>query len=331
MSLYKQSRMNDLHTKPNPALWSGRSSAGQEYLHEKVRLAGPEEETGLQIDSKSFVLLGYACDEGVRRNGGRVGAAEGPDAIRRELGKMANHLPARVRLIDMGNVSCIQGDLEKSQEALSGLVRMTVEQGGIPLLLGGGHDISFAHYGGLRSALPRSRSLGIINFDAHFDLRTNHKGNHSGSPFYQIATECQKDDLAFRYLCLGIRREANPPELFRRADELGVGYLELHEFSMHRINDVSKTLGNFLNAIDKVYVTVDMDGFSSAFSPGVSAASPVGFTPEVAMTCLRQIISSGKLLGMDVAETNPKYDRDHQTAKLAAGIVHRVMHEISLL
>ncbi|GGD47221.1 formimidoylglutamase [Muriicola marianensis] len=323
--------MNELHSKTNPALWSGRTSDRQEYLHEKVRLAGPGLNTKVRTDAHSFVLLGYACDEGVRRNGGRVGAAEGPDAIRRELGKMANHLPSRVELIDMGNVVCPEGDLEKTQEVLSRLVAKTVGQGGIPLLLGGGHDISYAHYSGLRSALPRSQSLGIINFDAHFDLRTNQNGNHSGSPFYQIAMDCQKDDLDFHYLCLGIRREANPPELFQRAEELGVDYMELQEFSMLRWDEVSKRLGNFLSTTDKVYVTVDMDGFSSAFSPGVSAASPVGFSPEIALACLHQIVISGKLLGMDVAETNPKYDRDQQTAKLAAGIIHRVMHETSLL
>lgn len=323
--------MNDLHSYTDPALWSGRTSDRQEYLHEKVRLSGPGIHTEVRADGHSYLLLGYACDVGVRRNGGRIGAAEGPDAIRRELGKMANHLRTRDQLIDMGNVACPEGELEKTQEVVSGLVAKVIEQGGIPMLLGGGHDISYAHYSGLRSALPKSQSIGIVNFDAHFDLRTNLSGNHSGSPFYQIAEDCLKNDLDFRYFCLGIRREANPQELFERAKELGVNYLELPDFRMHKWDDVSKSLHSFLKSVDKVYVTVDMDGFSSAYSPGVSAASPVGFTPDIAMNCLRQIVLSGKVIGIDVAETNPRYDRDNQTAKLAAGIIHSVMHEISLL
>ncbi len=323
--------MEALYTIPDPALWSGRKSSKQEYLHEKVRLTGGEEETPPRTDGHSFVLLGYACDEGVRRNGGRVGAAEGPDAIRRELGKMANHLPSRDHVLDMGNVRCMQGDLEKSQEVTSGLVTKIVQNGGIPLLMGGGHDIAFAHFRGIRSALTPSQSLGVINFDAHFDLRTFEKGPHSGSPFYQIAMECKENNLDFRYLCLGIRREANPAELFHRARELGVGYLELQDFSMHHIESTLKTLGTFLSSMDQVYVTVDMDGFSSAYSPGVSASSPVGFTPEIVMCCLKEVISSGKVRGLDVAETNPTYDRDGQTAKLAASILHLVMQEMSLL
>lgn len=312
-------------------MWSGRNSGQQEYLHEKVQLAEALGEETFQSDARSFALLGYACDEGVRRNGGRVGAAEGPDAIRKELGKMASHLSPKDEVIDLGNVCCIGGDVEETQKMLSELVAKIIHQGGFPVLLGGGHDISLAHYRGLRSTLPPSQSLGIINFDAHFDLRTHENGNHSGSPFYQIAEDCRKIDQPFQYLCLGIRREANPPELFRRARELGVEYLELKDFTLNRLEGVKKSLRGFLDTLDRVYVTVDMDGFSSAFSPGVSAASPMGFTPEIVLLCLKEILTSGKVMGLDVAETNPKYDRDQQTAKLAAGIIHYIMHEKSLL
>ena len=70
-------------------------------------------------------------------------------------------------------------------------------------------------------------------------------------------------------------------------------------------------------------LTIDMDGFSSAFAPGVSAASPMGFTPDVVMECLDYLVRTGKIISMDIAETNPVYDRDDQTAKLAASLIHR--------
>jgi formiminoglutamase len=244
---------------------------------------------------------------------------------------MANHLSPQDRLIDMGDIHCPDGDLESAQSVLAEWVSGIARQGGLTLLLGGGHDIAYGHYRGLRTALDSSKRLGIINFDAHFDLRTNEKGNHSGSPFYQISRDCQKEGSDFLYLCLGIRREANPRELFDRAEALGVHYLELPQFSMHHISKTQESLARFLSRTDRVYVTVDMDGFSSAFSPGVSAACPNGFTPEIVLKCLREIVISGKLLGIDVAETSPEYDRDGQTAKLAAGIIHSVIHEISLL
>jgi formiminoglutamase len=324
-------KMKDSYKKPDPSLWKGRTSGKGEYLHEKVGFARAGEDIPKTDGGISFVLLGYACDDGVRRNAGRTGAAQGPDAIRQCLAPMSNHLWKQDALTDMGNITCPHGDLENSQKELSRHVQKIARQGGIPLLLGGGHDISYAHYSGLRSALPTSKSLGIINFDAHFDLRSNENGNHSGSPFYQIAAECKREGQDFQYLCLGVRKEANPRELYDRARQLGAHYLELPHFSMHHFQEVKKRLSEFLSKSDRIYVTVDMDGFSSAYSPGVSASCPDGFTPELVRNCLELILGSGKLMGMDVAETNPVYDTDQQTAKLAAGLLHFVMRGMSLL
>ncbi len=100
---------------------------------------------------------------------------------------------------------------------------------------------------------------------------------------------------------------------------------------MHHLGEVKNRLNEFLSHSDRVYVTIDMDGFSSAFSPGVSAPFPDGFDPEIVRHCLDLILASGKVLGVDVAETNPEYDRDQQTARLAAGLLHYVMRGISLL
>ena len=323
--------MNNRYTKPDPSLWKGRISGKEEYLHEKVRFLKNGENIPKPEDGISFVLLGYACDEGVRRNAGRIGAAKGPEMVRRALAPMANHLWEQDSLTDLGDIYCPDKDLENTQKELSLYVRNIAQQGGITLLMGGGHDISYAHYSGLRAALPPSKSLGIINFDAHFDLRTNEKGNHSGSPFYQISEDCKREGRDFQYLCLGIRKEANPKELYDRARQLGVHYLELPHFSMHHFPEVKNRLSEFLSHTDRVYVTIDMDGFSSAFSPGVSAPCPDGFSPELVRNCLDLILASGKVLGVDVAETNPDYDRDQQTARLAAGLLHYVMGGMSLL
>ena len=80
---------------------------------------------------------------------------------------------------------------------------------------------------------------------------------------------------------------------------------------------------------DHIYVTIDLDGFSSAYAPGVSAASPMGFSPYMVLECLKTIIGSGKLISLDIAEMNPKYDIDGQTAKLAASLMHHVAHSVS--
>ena len=75
---------------------------------------------------------------------------------------------ASQNIIDLGDVSCPDGDLESSQKSLARVVQEVVSQEAFPLVLGGGHETAWGHYLGLSKYHGK---LGIINFDAHFDLR----------------------------------------------------------------------------------------------------------------------------------------------------------------
>jgi formiminoglutamase len=307
------------------SLWTGRISEEELYLHEKVKCVAIEA-VELETDIKSIVLLGYACDEGVKRNQGRIGAAEGADAIRTSLGKLPNHLAAEIQLFDAGTINCVNQNLEETQEQLSEKITFLLSKKTFPIVLGGGHDMAYGHYKGIKNHLG-DKKIGIINFDAHFDLRSNENGNNSGTPFYQIAQDCKAENTAFNYLCLGIRKDANDRKLFQTASSLGVTYIENNHFNMHYLEHVQLVLIQFMEDIDYLYTTIDLDGFSSAYAPGVSAASPVGFSPDIVLESLKVIIDSKKLISLDIAEMNPKYDSDQQTAKLASSLVHFVLHK----
>jgi len=314
-----------MYQKPTLSLWTGRTSENRAYLHEKVRLVDLLNLEKSEVVS-SFALLGYAGDEGVRRNKGRIGAVNGPEAVRNALTKQANHLPRSCSFIDVGNIIGLDHDLEGAHEFLSSAVTKLLDQQHFPMLIGGGHDLSFAHYQGIRKFLNKGEKIGIINLDAHFDLREKEERGNSGTPFYQIATELEED---FHYLCLGIQRQANTPELFKTAKKFEVDYLFNHEFTVANWQAVSETLTRFMTKVDHIYLTVDLDGFSSSIAPGVSAASPLGFSWDIAYKTIQSICNSEKLISMDIVELNPTYDVDLSTAKLAAGIVHHVMDWLS--
>jgi formiminoglutamase len=316
-----------INTLANKENWIGRSSDQKHYLHEKVIFSSiyePLEANG----HKTFALLGYASDEGVRRNLGRVGAALGPNAIRKQLGKLSNHLTEETRLIDFGNLECQNQNLEDLQLELSTAVNFFLNNNTIPIIIGGSHDLAYGHYNGLTQHLKDGEKLGIINFDAHFDFRPNTEGNTSGTPFYQIALEHEAKNESIKYMALGIRKDANTKNLFDFAESRQANYLLRKHFSMNYLEHVQLRLIQFLEDVDYLYTTIDLDGFSSAFAPGVSAASPMGFSPDVVIESLKLIIESGKLLGLDVVELNPNYDIDDQTAKLAASLVHYVIHKL---
>ena len=323
--------MESLYQPPEKAHWSGRKSSNSLYLHEKVLLTNLNQIKIPERGKNGIGILGYACDEGVKRNHGRVGSAAGPDAIRSKFGKMPNHLPNHCALFDFGNLNCVNGDMEAVQTALAEGVKKIRTHGLFGLILGGGHDLAYGHYHGLKQSLSDDQVLGIINFDAHFDLRSNKNGNNSGTPFYQIGTECNKMGEAFKYLCLGIREDANDRALFDTTSVLGVNYLEIERFQLLQLELVLQEIEYFINSVDALYVTIDLDGFSSAYAMGVSAPSPMGFSPQMVTECLKTIIHSKKMIGLDIAEMNPQYDIDQQTASLAASLLHFVIHRISLL
>jgi len=324
MSFYK---------KPATYLWAGRNEKTSDnrplYWHQAVECLDTslDELAALDEGIKGIALLGYDCDEGVRRNEGRVGASEGPDSIRKMIAPQAYHLDSNVKVIDTGNIYCARGDMEEAQQQVTTWVQRLLQKSYFPILLGGGHDLAYGHYLGIKKYLDQrnhSSTVGIINLDAHFDLRTPSTQGNSGTPFTQVASVCHQSESPFNYLSLGIQKAANHKLLFKKADELGVSYLLNDEFTTSNWPIVRNHLDAFLNKVDQVYLTIDLDGFSSAYAPGVSAPSPIGFNPEVVQETIKYIIKSNKLISIDIVELNPTYDLDNNTARLAARLVEFV-------
>ena len=270
--------------------------------------------------------MGYSGEEGVRRNQGRLGTGEGPAAIRKGLGTLAHHLPDNLPILDYGDIFTWDGDLEATHQVITELTYQLLKSNHFPVWLGGGHDLAFAHGSGvLQYAQETGKKLGIVNLDAHFDLRSLVDGKgHSGSPFYQLASNFPSQ---FNYLALGIQRAANPKSLFQAAEKLNTKFLVMEDFRLQRWEYIEEQISWFLDQVDALYLSVDLDGFSSAFAPGVSAPSPMGFDPEVAFKVFDLLGKSKKLISLDVVELNPTYDQDQATARLAARCVEYVLRK----
>lgn len=290
-------------------------------LHQLVQAFNAEVRDG-------SALIGFACDEGVRRNYGRVGAAQGPDAIRRMLANLPAHGIAA--LCDAGNIDCNDGDLEQAQQRLANLIADIKAQGIFPLVLGGGHEVAYGTFLGITRYLGKAmaqRRLLIINFDAHFDLR---EGDHStsGTPFRQIAQWCDWADVEFHYLCYGISQLGNTPALFQRAEQLHVDYMTDSEMANSDINQLNARLKQRLEKIDDIYLSIDLDVLPGEKAPGVSAPAAHGLALEKIEFLLATIKASGKLIAADIAECNPVYDRDGLTAKVAARLAYQILQPV---
>ncbi|WP_429010724.1 formimidoylglutamase [Aeromonas allosaccharophila] len=307
------------------SLWQGRQDPEDGELalrwHDKVQLwaAGAQEATGAK-EVAGVVLLGFACDEGVRRNKGRIGAAGAPLAVRKLLANTAWHLSRPV--YDGGDVSCPDGDLDAAHGRLAERVAAALDLGHFPLVLGGGHEVAFGSWSGLNRHLGGSGKVGIINFDAHFDLRMKQEQASSGTPFFQIAEQCAAEGTPFHYACLGVAETANTQALFARAEALGVWHVLDEAMTQTELPALLSGLDAFIADCDHLYLTIDLDVLPATVMPGVSAPAARGVELAVIEPLIAHIRASGKLRLADLAEYNPTLDQDNRSARVAARLVH---------
>lgn len=261
-------------------------------------------------------LIGFASDEGVHRNKGRVGAVEGPDALRSALASLAVH--DELTILDHGDVAVEGGDLEEGQRRLGEAVTAAGADAPLTVVLGGGHETAYGSYLGLGHR-PR---LGVLNLDAHFDLREEERPT-SGTPFLQIARDRQAAGLDVHYAVLGVSTASNTGVLFDTAAELDAPWL---------LDDECQQVGapldftrRFLDDVDEVYLSIDLDVLPAAAAPGVSAPAALGVPPFVIQAVCDAVVDSGKLVHLDVTELSPRFDSDSRTAKVAARLIHRVI------
>lgn len=318
-------------------------------------------------DNQRVGLVGFACDQGVRRNLGRVGAKTGPNHIRQAFAKLpcpavlqdsfistvatATASTALTSLVgDAGDILCHDGGelapdtLEQTQAQYAQQVRRIIQQGNLAIGLGGGHAIAYASYQGLwqsfnaneltASTAENTRAnplpkIGIINFDAHLDIRQAPKGT-SGTPFRQIAEHCHAHNQPFHYCCIGVSQFSNTAALFDRADELGVTVISDDACARVSWKTIAQQLSDFIAQVDIIYVTIDLDGLPASVMPGVSAPAAKGISLDFVERCLEHIFAQGKVKMADIAELNPNYDIDGRSSKVAARLL-ALMIEYHLL
>ncbi|MBV8328108.1 formimidoylglutamase [Chryseobacterium sp.] len=298
-------------------IWQGRLD-GEELLHHRIFQRVKEERNYDNISAEDFVLHGFAVDEGVRRNKGRLGAKDAPDVIRKNMSNFPVIFPD-FSMKDFGNVTCENGNLENTQNNLAKNVSKVLLKGGKSLVLGGGHEVTYAHYLGIKTAFPEQK-IGIINIDAHFDNRQPEKGigPSSGTGFWQIAQEGP-----IKSLHIGIQRNSNTLKLFDTAHQYGMKYILADELFFENLPAIYQRIDDLLDQVDYAYLTICMDVFNASIAPGVSASAYNGiFADATFMHFYRHILKNKKLVALDVAEVNPSFDIQDRTARLAACLVN---------
>lgn len=313
---------------PDPVFWQGRADIPSDScFYQHVRLLNLLTQQPERTAELTFAIVGFKCDEGIQRDLGRTGAIEGPTAIRQRLAKLPIQKPS-IHCYDAGNIICTDHDLEASQDALAEITALLLSQHIHPIVIGGGHELAWGHYQGISKVYGPEKRLGIINFDAHFDLHAVHPSNRPSATtsFYQIAKAHKNANRHFDYNCVGIQHAGNIRQQFDVAKKFDTKIIladEMHQGLQEKCIDF---VDRIIDENDIIYQSLSLDVFSPAFAPGVATIQPLGLNPWHIIPLLRQLAASSKVVSYDIAEHVPRYDIDHRTAKLAATLIYEIIH-----
>lgn len=281
----------------------------------------PSENTLKNITEHNFdfAILGYPDDEGILLNGGRPGAHAAPREIRTYLYKMTPSLDSErlPRIFDFGNLYNQQISLPDRHASARDVVASLARSQKRWISLGGGHDYGYCDGAGFLDAYKDNAVL--INFDAHMDVRPTDKGFNSGTPFHRILSEFSGH---VHFAEVGIQNQCNSKTHVTWAKDHGAEIFTLDYINQ---NGLLSTLKNFMHGKEtkKVFLSIDIDAFTSSEAPGCSQSWTTGIFTKEFMESLRWVIQEFDVRGIGIYEVSPPLDQDNRTAKLAALIVHQ--------
>lgn len=272
---------------------------------------------------KSFGLVGLPLS---KTSISPSGAAAAPAHIRKALSAYTTYAMeeeldlSQQTITDFGDVSMHVTDLlechQRIEKSLSELYRQHPDV--TPVILGGDHSISCPSIKAFAEAKGR---VGVIQFDAHHDLRNLEDGGPSnGTPFRGLleAGAIRGEDL----IQIGLRNFSNGQLYHQYAKEHQVKLWTMKDVQNLDIRDIiNQSIQALEHKVDALYVSVDMDVLDQAYAPGCPAIGPGGMDSQTLLTAVHELAQHPKVKGIDIVEIDPALDIRDMTSRVAAHVI----------
>jgi len=275
----------------------------------------------VELEASDFVLLGYPDDEGVKNNGGRIGAAAGPEALREILFKTTVDTSAKI--YDHGNLDITNIETIKKRHAVSiETLKGFYSSGKKILSIGGGHDYGYPDTYAFCDSFADKKPI-VINFDAHLDLRPVEEKISSGTPFYRLLEEKQIDlvEVGLLKVC---NQKSHHDYLISKGGK-AIFYEDLVLEGKTLVEKFIEIMGEEIIKTRTCFLSVDIDVFSSAYAPGCSQSWPFSMQPHEFFPLLQLLLRRWDVKGMGIYEFAPNLDENFKTARLASQIAHNFL------
>ncbi|GAA4963647.1 agmatinase family protein [Nonomuraea thailandensis] len=275
-----------------------------------------------EVGDAEVAVFGVPLDAGATY---RPGTRFGPQGIRRSTNLFGTYsyelgvdLREQLNLVDIGDVFTIPGNLEKSFDQISQAMSHVVQQGTMPVVLGGDHSIGFPTVRGL--AAHHEGNIGIIHFDRHVDTQETDLDERMHTTPWFHATNI-RNAPATNLVQVGIGGWQAPRAGVKVGRERGTTVITVGDVERVGVERVAETaLEIAWQGAEAVYLSFDIDVIDAGFVPGTGWPEPGGLLPREALNLVR-LVSEPGLAGIEVVECSPPYDWAEQTALLSARVI----------
>lgn len=266
-----------------------------------------------QLDSAAFTILPVACDQGISYG---CGTKDAPQAIL--------EASAHVELFDeifyqepyLAGIATAEmlkniHDPKELESAIEKTAGALIDQNKFVILVGGDHSVT---PGFCKAYHNRIDDLGVIQLDAHADLRTSY------------------DDNEYSHACTMARiREFNKKTL-----QLGIRSMSKEEYEKVIAEDISlatiyqdrKGLFNVEAALaqlpENVFLTLDVDVFDFSVVQSTGTPEPGGYSWPDGLSLLKDIFFKKNVIGFDVVELAANAN-DHNSAFAVARLIYKLI------
>ncbi|WP_282138357.1 formimidoylglutamase [Rossellomorea aquimaris] len=256
------------------------------------------------------------------------GASFAPDAIRRCLNSFTTYniergtdlAEASKTIIDFGDITMHPTSIEDCHQRIYESIKAATKTNAAPftIILGGDHSITTST---VKAIKETKGTVGIIQFDAHHDLRnTEDGGPTNGTPFRRLIEE---GHIKGEHLIqIGIRNYANAKAYYDYAIEQGVTVYTMKDVRQQQITRlIQESLAKLESQVDSIYLSVDMDVLDQAYAPGCPAIGPGGMHPDELTQAIETALKHLKVSTMDIVEIDPTLDFRDMTSRTAAYLI----------
>lgn len=262
-------------------------------------------------DKAGFHVIPVPLERSVSYGGG---TAEGPAAILAASAQLELYdgvsVPADAGIYTAPPVDC-SGAVDEVLQRVGRMTGAARSAGAIPIVLGGEHTVTVGAVRGVREA---GETFGVVQFDAHADLRETYEGD----PLSHACAARRLVDDGLPLFQLGVRALSPGEVTFRQ--ERDIPYCDARElvtegFTRPLLPDAFP---------ERVYVTFDVDAFDPSLMPATGTPEPGGLDWYLALDLLETVIGERQVVGFDVVELAP-IPHLHHCAFTAARLVYNVM------